>query len=429
MTDFADLLARFGSPLYVYRLDRVRAALQDLRCALPDPSHLYFSLKANPHPDLSRELRQGGCRAEISSSGELTAAIEAGYPADECVYTGPAKTPVEIAAAISAGVRLFSVESLTDQGRVATTAMEQGRTVDCLLRVNTGKVSPSSLRMNGSSQFGTPIERLLRNPGRYVDRPGARVIGAHFFSQSNSRHEDALIDGLETSIIAAEQLRLAGIPITVVDLGGGFAAPHSMPGRRPRYPRLKTSLERLLDNHLPGWRRGDPSIVFESGRYLVGDCGFLIATVADLKCDYETTFVVLDSGIHHLGGMAGLGRVLRPAATPIPVDLPHSNDGDETVTLAGPLCTPADILGRDISFAQREVGDLVVFPNVGAYGLTASLLGFLSRPAPAELVLDGDRVTSATRLALTRIPVQAATNPLPSDADVGSKMTLNDASV
>jgi diaminopimelate decarboxylase len=52
-----------------------------------------------------------------------------------------------------------------------------------------------------------------------------------------------------------------------------------------------------------------------------------------------------------------------------------------------------------------EAGSVLVFPNVGAYGLTASLLGFLGHAAPAEVVLDGTRVVSATRLALRRDPL------------------------
>jgi diaminopimelate decarboxylase len=47
-------------------------------------------------------------------------------------------------------------------------------------------------------------------------------------------------------------------------------------------------------------------------------------------------------------------------------------------------------------------GDHVVIPNVGAYGLTASLIAFLGRPAPAEVVIDGEQVVSASRLELVR---------------------------
>ena len=64
----ASLAATYGTPLYVYDLDRVCRAADDLSGALPAPSTLLYSLKANPHPDVLRELLARGARPEISSS-------------------------------------------------------------------------------------------------------------------------------------------------------------------------------------------------------------------------------------------------------------------------------------------------------------------------------------------------------------------------
>jgi diaminopimelate decarboxylase len=113
----------------------------------------------------------------------------------------------------------------------------------------------------------------------------------------------------------------------------------------------------------------------------------------------KDTFLLLDSGINHLGGIGGLGRVLRPSAAPV------VSGAEIRATIVGPLCTPADVLGRDVPTGDVVEGAPVVFPNVGAYGLTASLLGFLSRPTPVEVVLRGDEVVSATRLGLVRTSV------------------------
>ena len=40
-----------------------------------------------------------------------------------------------------------------------------------------------------------------------------------------------------------------------------------------------------------------------------------------------------------------------------------------------------------MELAKADAGDLVVVLQSGAYGLTASPLGFLSHPAPAEILL------------------------------------------
>ena len=51
-TDLLALVERFGTPLYVYDLARVRRAHRDLAAALPTGTVLHYSLKANPHPRL-----------------------------------------------------------------------------------------------------------------------------------------------------------------------------------------------------------------------------------------------------------------------------------------------------------------------------------------------------------------------------------------
>ena len=59
----------------------------------------------------------------------------------------------------------------------------------------------------------------------------------------------------------------------------------------------------------------------------------------------------------------------------------------EVASVVGPLCTPLDLLGERMDLARAEVGDLVVVLQSGAYGYTASPHGFLSHPAPQELLI------------------------------------------
>jgi diaminopimelate decarboxylase len=70
------------------------------------------------------------------------------------------------------------------------------------------------------------------------------------------------------------------------------------------------------------------------------------------------------------------------------------------VTLTGPLCTPLDVHNRRAILSRPRVGDVLAVPNTGAYGLTASLLGFLGRDIAAEAVVDGDTLVGVRRLEL-----------------------------
>ncbi|QFU87501.1 type III PLP-dependent enzyme [Amycolatopsis sp. YIM 10] len=398
MNRYEELADRFGTPLFVYDLDEITAARRELTDALPEEFELFYALKANPHPEVVRALREGagkGCRAEISSTGELAAALAAGFTGADCLYTGPGKTDEELREAIGQGVRMFSTDSVTDVRRVGAVAREHGVVVDCLLRVNSAAASATtSIRMTGTpSQFGFDSETLgeVLPELRAVD--GIELAGMHFFPLSNARDEESLIGEFNHTIGLAAQLQDdLGLPLRYLDIGGGFTVPYAVPGARGHYPKLRSELSATLDLLLPDWRTGTPRLACESGRFLVGAGGTLLARVSNVKVSRGRKFVILDAGINTFGGMSGLGRLLPVAVQPV--------DGEpvESASLVGPLCTPGDILGRQIELPALAAGDLVTIPNAGAYGPTASLLMFLGRPAPTEVVVRGDEVVSVSRI-------------------------------
>ncbi|WP_405754028.1 type III PLP-dependent enzyme [Streptomyces sp. NBC_00144] len=398
MTRHEELAVRYGTPLYVYDLAEVTAARRELFDALPESFHLYYALKANPHPDLVRALREGEgrtCRPEISSTGELAAALEAGFSGADCLYTGPGKTLGELSEAIGLGVRLFSTDSVTDVRRVGAAALEHGVVADCLLRINSASASAtSSIRMTGTpSQFGFDSETLAEVLPGLRDVPGTRLTGMHFFPLSNAKDEESLIGEFQHTIAVAAQLHQElDIPLEYLDIGGGFTVPYGVPGERGSYPKLRAELEAALDTHFPEWRSGSPRLACESGRFLIGASGTLLASVSNVKVSRGRKFVITDAGINTFGGMSGLGRLL-----PVAVQ-PRAGADVESASLVGPLCTPGDVLGREIKLPVLRADDLVSVPNVGAYGPTASLLMFLGRPAPTEVTVRADGSVSASRI-------------------------------
>jgi diaminopimelate decarboxylase/alkylation response protein AidB-like acyl-CoA dehydrogenase len=406
--------ARFGTPRYSYQLREVRRAHGMLRAALPEPSTLYYSLKANPHPDLVRALIDLGCVPEVCSSGELDSALTAGADPGACLYGGPGKTLAEIEHALRRGVRRFSVESFDGLRALDEVAAREAVNVDVLLRVNADYAATGGLRMAGrASQFG--IDDATLDGPLPAASGAARVTGLHFFPLSCAADLATLAGAFRASIRTAARIAdRCALTLAELDLGGGFAAPYARPGTVPDYQDLRTELTAALDETLPGWRDRRPLVSFESGRYLVATSGVLTCAVTDVKRSRGRTFAVVESGINHLGGMSGLGRLLpaqvHPAAAGTSVDTATVDtapvDG-APVDVVGPLCTPLDVHVRDALLGGVRPGDLLEIPNVGAYGLSASLLAFLGRPAPAEIVLDGDRVVSATALRVVREPVTA----------------------
>jgi diaminopimelate decarboxylase len=151
--------------------------------------------------------------------------------------------------------------------------------------------------------------------------------------------------------------------------------------------------------HVNSQRRltAEAELWFESGRYLVASSGTLLSTVLDVKVWNGKTHIVLDTGMIHLGGMAGLGRIYRAVASIEPLTS-HDGAALQSVDVVGPTDYALDYVTREVSVPPLRPGDAVAIPNVGAYGLTASLVAFTGLPPPVEVCCRGTSVVAVHRL-------------------------------
>jgi diaminopimelate decarboxylase len=93
---------------------------------------------------------------------------------------------------------------------------------------------------------------------------------------------------------------------------------------------------------------------------------------------------------HHLAASGNLGQVIKKNF-PIALLSKMGQEHREKVDVVGPLCTPLDVLARDVDLPVAEVGDVVGVFQSGAYARTASPLGFLSHPTPPEVLIQNGR--------------------------------------
>jgi diaminopimelate decarboxylase len=210
--------------------------------------------------------------------------------------------------------------------------------------------------------------------------------GFHIYSGSQNLRPEILVESQQkTAALAIALARHAPTPVRLLNLGGGLGIPY-FPGEQPLdLAPIGASLRQLL----PEIERDLPAaeVAIELGRYLVGESGVYVCRVADKKVSRGHTFLITDGGLHHhLAASGNFGQVIRknyPVALPTKIGQPVA----ETASVVGPLCTPLDLLADRMPLPEAEVGDLVAVFQSGAYGYTASPLGFLSHPAPAECIV------------------------------------------
>jgi diaminopimelate decarboxylase len=392
-----DLATRHGTPMFAYSTSVVRSRWSQLRDALPSRYEIFYSVKANPNPAILELFLEQGAGLEVASAGEYWQARSAGCETHRIVFAGPGKTEEELDFVLKRGIGEIHVESAREAERIVGAARRYGIRPRVAIRVNPGAGAlGGALRMGGkATPFGVD-EEVVEDLVAELARSGAvEVTGIHLFSGTQILDHEILLRqygrGLEIARRIATRL---GRPLQTLDLGGGLGIPYFEHERELDLAALREGL-RGLEQSLRSDRAFEGTrFVLEPGRFLIGEAGIYLARVTDVKVSRGKKFVIVDGGMnHHLAASGNLGQVIKrnfPSALVNKLDASQV----ETVDVVGPLCTPLDTLGRDVDLPTPEPGDLFGIFQSGAYAMTASPLGFLSHPAPPEILIEAgvDRV-------------------------------------
>ena len=381
------LAQRVGStPFYAYDRKLLSERAGQVRDCLPEGVRLHYSVKANPMPALVQHMAQLVDGLDVASGGELKVALDAGV-APECIsFAGPGKSPAELAQAIAAGVHIHA-ESERELRLLAQLGQQMGIAPLVVIRVNPDfELKGSGMRMGGGAkQFGIDAEAMPRVLA-LARELGLDVLGFHIFSGSQSLKAEAIIEAQTQTFALAQALaKHSPAPVRVLNIGGGFGIPY-FPGESPLD---LAPIAAHLREKLPRLQQALPQaqVIIELGRYLVGEAGVYVARIIDRKVSRGQVFLVTDGGLHHhLAASGNFGQVIRKNY-PVAIGNRMGATDTEVVSIVGPLCTPLDLLADKMELPRAEVGDLAVVFQSGAYGLTASPGGFLSHPAPSEVLL------------------------------------------
>ena len=380
----------YGTPFYLYHggmiVDRVRRVREALGVEVS------YSVKANPNLAVCQLIaREGQAGGEVASSGELVVARAAGFAPEDIVFAGPGKTDEELKRAVEEGIFAVNVESLGEIERLAAVAERSERRIGVGLRINpAAQLMGSGMRMGGTvGQFGLDQDDLAEAVRKTLSHPHLVLMGIHIYTATQVFEVEALLEHCRNILeLALEAADKAGQPLSMIDFGGGFGVPYFENMVDFDLDRFGRGFRELLKSYRSDPRLEGCRFIFELGRYLVAEAGVYVTRVVDVKQMRGKTFAVTDGGMnHHLTATGNMGQVFRKSYPLLNLSRAGGEPAEEAVAVAGPCCTPLDMFGTNIPLVEPEVGDLIGVFYSGAYGFSASNLGFLSHPAPAEVLL------------------------------------------
>lgn len=369
-----ELIGRFGSPLYVYDLAEVERRYDRFVRAFPyEPLDCHYAVVCNKNPLIVRRLHELGAGVHANTPGDAFAALAAGVPAADVVYSGTNLTGPDLDFLLGLGIAL-NVDSL-DQLRDVV-AHGGCRTVGLRFLID----DPGKRNRIGVS----PHE--LREALRIAEAGGVRIAGLHMYAGTNNLRPLRFLGCVDRLLAATHALP----DLEYVNLGGGYGI-----GYREGEPDLDVDLiggEVARRLEALSRRRGRPvRLVVEPSRVLVGSAGSLLLTVVSVKHRGGRRFVGVDTtvgnivvpsvyhGYHRLEAIDPRGRPLQ-----------------QTTDVCGNTTHSRDFIARDVRLPRVEPGDVLALRDVGAYAYAMSS-HFLNRPRPAEVVLDGGEAILTTR--------------------------------
>lgn len=372
--------AHYGTPFHIYDEAGIRETgrqLQEAFAGIPGFRE-FFAVKALPNPRILKIMCDMGFGFDCSSVPELVLSRQAGGYGEDLMFTSNNTDQTEFANALANGGAVINLDDIS-----LLPKLPEMQDLICF-RYNPGP------RRTGNDIIGNPLEAKyglhhdqLLDAYRQARERGAKRFGLHTMLVSNERDYRYKLETARMLLNLAKNISSQlDIRFEFINIGGGFGIPY-----KPDEPPLDlATLGREITAAFKEFETGNgymPKLFVESGRYMTGPHGVLVATAINHKNTYRK----------YIGLDACMSSLMRPgmygAYHDVTVHGKEDAPRDEIVDVVGSLCENNDKFAVQRALPVIEDGDLVLIHDSGAHGHSMGF-NYNGRLRPKELLLRED---------------------------------------
>lgn len=374
--DPSSICERYGGTTYVYdsaimkrQYDRICNAFGDVETV-----HISFACKALTNISVLRYFRSLGAHIDCVSLQEVQLALRAGFAPKTIIFTpsGVGKKELLDVADLDVRMNIDSVEALEFLGQERSGYPLNIRIRPNIMAGGNEKISVGHDR----SKFGIPLSSLDRVHA-VRKQYNIKVEGIHIHTGSDIYAMEVFKEGAKVVFEVAQDFP----DLDFIDFGGGFKVPYKEGDKETDMETLGPQIATLFNDFCKSYGR-PLSLVFEPGKFLVSQCGYLLSPVNNVKEAGNVTFAHLDTGLNHL---------IRPMfydAYHHIVNVSNPSGQEKKYDVVGYICE-TDTFAEDRLLHEVREGDILAFYNAGAYCFSMSS-NYNARLRPAEvMILDG----------------------------------------
>ncbi len=384
-----------GTPLFVYSKKQILSNFKALLKAFKERTSLeiklYYAMKANPHQEILKILKEAGSCIDSVSPREVAEALRAGFSADRIFFTGTSVSAEDLKLAFDQDDLIVNIDA-EEQLELMKEVRERWfkhKKIKVAVRWNPGigrgfnskVVTAGDKTYDGMPiKFGVEEKKVIQTFAR-ASQYGFTPTGLHHHLGSGWTKQDfeAVKGAVDKMIKKATELQRQGFSLEFLDFGGGFGPQYSPDQENfPVEDYAEYICQQIKKSDL-----GIKSIAMEPGKYLVGDAGVLLVKVEYLKKSYNNLFACVNAGTFN--------TVPRPAiysgAYHHIVNCSNVDYGKkERITVAGNLCETGDVFGKEIEMPVPKRGDTLAVLCTGAY-CKSMASDFNLRDIPKEIII------------------------------------------
>tara|TARA_B100000989_G_scaffold288620_1_gene259516 strand:+ start:325 stop:1539 length:1215 start_codon:yes stop_codon:yes gene_type:complete len=375
-----NIAKKYGTPAYCYSYNRLRENIVHFKQSFKSFNPLIcFAVKSNTNLNLIKEIKKFGLGADVVSMGELMTALKAGINPKKIVFSGVGKTTSEINYAISKNILLINAESESEIKEIERIAKLNQKKVGIGIRLNPNTDAKTLSQISTGkkeNKFGVDSKTFLKltkycNKSKNVN---LRCLSVHIGSQIlDHRPYEKMLKVLDNII------QKSNYKFDFIDLGGGMGIPYNDNGKKLNYNKYNLAIKRFL-------KKNSSIIIFEPGRSIIGNTGILVSKIIYIKKNTQKDFIILDAAMNDLIRPALYGAFHRilPAKK-------KNKKAKKTYEFVGPICESTDKFSSIKYFQELNEKDLVIFYDVGAYGMSLGS-NYNLRLKPIEILVKNSKV-------------------------------------
>ena len=403
--DVEKLLNKYDSPLFLLSEKKLRSKYNEFKDAFTEEgieTIIGYSYKTNYLPALCSILKQEGAWAEVVADMEYKLARSLNIPGSRIIFNGCYKTETELNKAVSEDA-LINIDSFNELELLDRVAGSLGKKARTGIRINfvMGNMPWTKFGFNyESGEAKEAIEKISKkkniNFEAIHNHSGTFNVNPKMYSKST-----------RIIIELAEYAKKLGLNTKIIDVGGGFPSSNKL---KPQYDipggskynettlqQFSSAIMRHLKKAKHLFNNGKPILILEPGRAIVDEAMQLISKVVSKKKDANgNDSIVMDAGVNILptaywydfepklaNKLNGSNNNLNGKTKK------NGSNYNGPVKMYGPLCMQIDSINESVNLPSVELGDVIVFSNVGAYNLTQSMQFIQTRPAVVLLGPNG----------------------------------------